>query len=109
MEISPRTGTARFAMQNIAIPDYHDFFNSITPGAKSVPAHASFEVIWSGGGDRVKVNDTTFDFAGEFMKGPMTITFTVSDDGGPVYTSDPNGQTNPGPPGVGRERNGVFF
>jgi hypothetical protein len=109
MDVSPRTGTARFAMANIAIPDYHDFPNAISPNPKTVPGHASFEVSWGGGGDRVKVNDTTFDFDGEFAKGPMTISFTVSDDGGPVYTSDANGQTNPGPPGVGRERNGVFF
>jgi hypothetical protein len=43
------------------------------------------------------------------MTGPVTINFSVSDDGGTVITSDPDGQTNVGPPGVGHERNGVFF
>lgn len=109
IDVSPGSGRARFAIENLAITDYHDFGNAISENPTTKPGHASFEVIWAGRGDRQKVRDTTFDFAGEFVSGPMTITFTVSQDGGPVYTSDAAGQSNPGPPGVGHERNGVFF
>jgi hypothetical protein len=56
------------------------------------------------------VADATFGFAGHYVSGPATISFTATNDGSSVvYTSDAAGQTNPGPPGVGTEQNGVFF
>jgi hypothetical protein len=106
------TGAARFAMANLAIPDYHDFFNSISPSPTWVPAHASFEVVWQGGGERVKLRDGDFGFGGQYVGGPATVTFAASVDGEPtVYSSDADGQRNPddAPPGVGHERNGMFF
>jgi hypothetical protein len=104
-------GTARFTAQHLAMPNYGSFENSISPSPTWVPGHVSFEVTWAGGGDRTKIRDDTFDFGGSFVTGPATITFTASDDapGSTVYTSDPAGQSNPLPPGVGHERNGVFF
>jgi hypothetical protein len=92
------------------LPDYHDIGNSIGPNPKSVPGHVSFEVTWGGRGARQNIKDTTFGFAGEFVTGPATISFTVSDDGsGTTYTADAARQENGLPPGVGHERNGVFF
>ena len=104
-------GTARFKAQNLPMPNYGTFENSISPNPTSVPGHVSFEVIWAGGGGATKVRDDTFDFGGNFVTGPATISFTASNDapGSTVYTSDAAGQTNPLPPGVGHERNGVFF
>ena len=70
----------------------------------------SFEVTWAGRGDRQNVKDATFGFAGEYVSGSATIAFTVSDDGsGTTYTADAAGQSTGLPPGVGHERNGVFF
>jgi hypothetical protein len=90
--------------------DYHDIVNSIGPNPSSVPGHVSFEVTWAGGGARQKVRDDTYDFGGDFVTGAATIAFTVSDDGSGVsYTADAAGQSNGLPPGVGHERNGVFF
>jgi hypothetical protein len=64
----------------------------------------------TGGGAHRNIRDTVFGFAGEFVTGDATISFTISDNNSPVtYTSDPGGQINPGPPGVGHERNGFFF
>ena len=109
-DVIPGQGRARFKVENLALPDYHDFVNSVSPHPSSVPGHVSFEVTWAGGGGRQKVRDDTFDFGGDFETGKATIAFSVSDDGIPTrYTSDPSGQSNPGPPGVGHERNGVFF
>lgn len=97
-------------MQNLALPDYHDFFNAISPNPASVPSHASFEVVWAGGGARQKVRDATFDFGGDYVTGPATISFSVwNDNSATRYRSDAAGQTTAGPPGVGHERNGVFF
>jgi len=110
VDVSPSRGQARFKIESIAIPDFHDFLNAISPNPATVPGHASFEVVWAGGGDRQNVRDRDFGFGGEFVTGAATISFRVSDDNDKtVYTSDPDGQTNPGPPAVGHERNGVFF
>ena len=63
-----------------------------------------------GGGSRTKIRDATFDFGGDYVTGPVTISFSVTDDGtGIEYASDTAGQSNVGPPGVGHERNGIFF
>ena len=107
--LDPVTGRARFHMQNLAVPDYHDFFSAISPSPESVPGLVSFDVRWAGGGDRTNVRDVAFDFAGEYVTGATTIDFVVSSNGGPAISSDANGQTNVGSPGVGHERNGVFF
>ena len=109
-DANPGRGTAKFTADHIPMPDYHDFGNSVSPNPTSVPGHISFEVTWWGGGSRSKVRDDTFDFGGDFVAGPATITFTVSDDGSSaVYSADKDGQGNPLDPGVGHERNGVFF
>ena len=98
--------------------DYHDFVNAVFGGGPTpLPSHVSFDVRWSGNGERRKIRDETFGFAGQYVTGDATVSFTASDDGGGVlYTSDPAGQHNPtlaeggaGSPAVGHERNGVFL
>jgi hypothetical protein len=70
----------------------------------------SYDVRWAGGDARQTIRDATFGFVGDFVSGPATITFEAKDDhGGVIYRSDPDGQSNVGQPGVGIERNGVFF
>ena len=101
----------------MAVHDYHDFFNSVKPGAASVPSHVSFDVRWPGKGERHKIRDKKFRFTGQFVTSATTISFTASNHGsGVTYTSEPKGQYNPttdqngaGLPAVGHERNGVFF
>jgi hypothetical protein len=97
-------------LEKFALPDFGDFGNAVSPSPTTVPGHVSFDVTWAGGGGRTKVRDSNFDFGGDYMTGPATIAFSVTDDGsGTTIASDPAGQTNPGPPGVGHERNGIFF
>jgi hypothetical protein len=105
----PRTGAARFRMQNLAVPDFHDFFNAISPFPSTIPGHVSFDVRWSGGGDTAEIRDDVFGFEGTYVGGDATIMFRASDDNrrGVIYTSNP-GQTTVSC-GVGSERNGVFF
>lgn len=106
----PGQGRARFKLSNVPMGDYHDLFSAVF-GGPSVPGHVSFEVTWAGGGARSTIHDDTFDFGGDFVAGPATITFSVTVDGsGVVYTADAAGQNNGNLlPGVGHERNGVFF
>lgn len=112
------TGEARLRLTNVAILDYHDFFNAVVGGGpQPVPSHVSFDVRWAGGGDRLKLRDEDFGFGGQFVTGAATISFTARQDGSNVtYTADTAGQYNPGPeqggagsPAIGHERNGVYF
>ena len=80
------------------------------PAPPSTPSVVSFEVLWHGGGDTSSIRDTTYGFEGQFTTGDATIRFRARNLGSNVeYYSDPNGQLAAGPPGVGREQNGVFF
>jgi hypothetical protein len=118
LSVDPQTGAARLKASNVAVTDYHDFFNAVMGGGPTpLPSHVSFDVRWAGHGERRKIRDETFGFLGEYVTGPATIAFSASDDeGGVLFRSDPDGQYNPTPqqggagsPAVGRERNGVFF
>ena len=72
-------------------------------------SHVSFDVSWQGGGERQKIRDDVYDFAGDYVSGDVRIRFAVSNDGsGVTYTSVADGQQTVSG-GVGHERNGVFF
>jgi len=102
--------SARFHATGLAVPDYHDFFNAISPSPATKPGHVSFDVRWAGEGARKRIRDATFGFRGEYVGGTATVAFTARDDGRKVvYTSLPHGQTTVGSSAVGFERNGVFF
>jgi hypothetical protein len=110
--VDPVTGEARLRVQALKIPDFHDLLNSfgLVPGPPPVPSRVSFEVRWAGHGAPVDLHDSTFGFSGHYVTGPTTISFNVSNNNSSVvYSSDATGQSNPGPPGVGTEQNGVFF
>jgi hypothetical protein len=95
--------------RHLAMPDFHDIVNAISPSPKSRPGHVSFDVRWDGHDRRQRIRDDAFGFAGEFRPARAHIDFRVSDDGsGVVYTSDAHGQTTVSG-GIGHERNGVFF
>jgi hypothetical protein len=93
------------------VPDFHDFFNAISPSPDPVPraSHVSFDVRWHGGGKKQKIRKTDYAFVNDVVPGEATIAFAVSNDGtGVTYTSVAAGQNTVGA-GVGHERNGVFF
>ena len=104
------TGTATLRVNELAVPDYHDFFNAVspTPDPAPVPSHVSFEVSWPGHGDVTEIDDDVFDFSGRFIISDATIEFTARNDNvGVIYQSNPGGQIS-FDAGVGRERNGIF-
>jgi hypothetical protein len=97
-------------MENVAIPDFTSFPNAISPSPDPPPiaSHATFEVVWQGGGDRLNLRDETFDVAGEFVGSEATISLLRCEQRGPTYSSVAAGQSIVGS-AVGRERNGVYF
>lgn len=118
IDVHPGSGRARFGGTNVDVPDFHDFLSAVFGGGPApIPGRVSFDVRWSGDGDRQKIRDSTFGFRGHYVTGSATISFNACDEGGRVlYTSDPDGQYNPtvdqggaGLPAVGHERNGIFF
>ena len=69
-DADPGAGRARFHAENLAMGDYHDIFNAVT-GGPAVPGHVTFDVRWTGRGERTKIRDTTyaFDVDMRFMQG----------------------------------------
>ena len=109
-EVSGLSGNARFHLENFAIPDFGNFPNAISPSPDppAIPSHATFDVHWRANGERTDIRDETFGFAGTYVASEATISFSVSNDGGPTYTSVDAGQKTIGS-AVGTERNGVYF
>jgi hypothetical protein len=102
-------GWARMRATNMAVPDFHDFFNAISAHPSRRPGHVSFDVTYHPHGRKQHIRDRTFDFAADVFECDLTIEFTARDDRSPVvYRSNPHGQKTVSG-GVGRERNGVFF
>ena len=109
IDVSPGGGRARLHLEDVAVPDYFNFFNAISDNPNSAPSHVSFDVRWRGGGGHQKIRDDVFGFTGTFVPGSATIAFAASNDGlGVTYASD-TGAQNTISAGVGHERNGVFF
>jgi hypothetical protein len=113
IDVAAGSGQARLHAHNVPVTDYHNFFIAVglsQPPPSSLPSHVSFDVRWAGTGTRQKVRDDAFRFSGQYMSCNSTISFTASNDCGDViYRSNQEGQYNVGQPGVGHERNGVFF
>ncbi len=109
MEGHVRTGRARFHKRHLAVPDFHDFLNAVSPSPASRPCGVSFDVRWHGDPrSRQFIRDRTFGFQGEFVPCEVTINFRVKDDHSDVvYTAVGHGQTTVGG-AIGFERNGVF-
>ena len=95
---------------HLAMPDYHDFLNAVSPAPKKKHGHVTFDVRWHGDEhDRTHIRDKTFGFVGDYVPTVGHIDFQVSDAGsGIVYTSEPHRQKTVSG-AIGRERNGVFF
>jgi hypothetical protein len=109
IDVDAAAGTGHYRISDLAVPDFHDIVNAISPSPHSEPGHVTFDVQWAGDGDHKTIRDETFGFTGQYVAGHATISFTATDDNtGIVYTSDPGGQVTAGG-GIGSERNGVFF
>jgi hypothetical protein len=81
MEGHLRTGRARFHRRHLAVPDFHDFLNAVSPSPASQPGRVSFDVRWRRNpGDKQWIRDRTFGFEGEFVPCEVTIDFRVKDD-----------------------------
>ena len=106
VQVDPGNGTARFHMENVAIPDFGDFFSAVT-GGPSTPGRASFDIHWDGGGQRGTFEDDQNGFIASLVQGPAWIAWHASNDNGYSYTASTVDQTTVSA-AVGHERNGIF-
>jgi hypothetical protein len=104
-------GRARYAVSNMAMPDFFNIPNAIFrfQDPVSVPAIVSFDITWSGPiTDRMDVNDPVEGFEGQFVLNQATMTWSAESQDGFRFVSDPSPTTSAFAM-LGKERNGVFF
>jgi hypothetical protein len=107
IDANPGKGRASLVAHDLAVPDYHDFVNSLL-GAGSVPAVVSFDVRWHDIQSRRNRNEPDFGFAGEFVVTGASIEWSARQTGF-SFQSDPASTSSTVYAIVGHERNGVFF
>lgn len=107
IDVQPGNGRARLHVKNMSLVDAHDIGNALG-GGPTLPATASFDVRWNGGGDRESVSDSDVGFVFKSVEGDAHIDWTASNSAGFSFASSPSGQTTAFA-AVGKERNGVFF
>ena len=102
-------GTARYHLQGEHVPDFHDFFNAVSPHARRRPGVVDFDVQFTAVGPRAQIRDKKFGFSGLFAPAQLHIDFAARDlDSDVSYHSVSDGQVTVGG-GMGREQNGIFF
>ena len=104
-------GRARYAVSDMAMPDFFNIPNALFrfQDPVSVPAIVSFDITWSGPiTDRMDVNDPVEGFEGQFVLNQATMTWSAESQDGFRFVSDPSPTTSAFAM-LGKERNGVFF
>jgi hypothetical protein len=102
-------GRARYAMTDMAMPDYFNIPNAIFrfQDPVSQPSVVSFEIQMAGPiTDRSEVSDPDVGFEGEFLLNQATMTWSARTEDGWSFVSHP--ETTSAFSMLGRERNGVF-
>jgi hypothetical protein len=103
------TGHGRFHLDDQHVPDFHDFFNAISPHPQTKPGLVSFDVHYGAKGSATHLRDATFGFEGSCAPAGLHIDFEARDlPSGVIYRSVAEGQRVVGG-GMGHEQNGVFF
>ncbi len=100
---NPDSGAASMIAKDVKLPDYHDIGNALADGP-SIPAEASFAVMWTGATGAFTASSSRFKFAG--VSTGATIEWSAT-EAGFAFKSDTS--LPPTFAIVGRERNGVFF
>ena len=99
-------------VSNAPILDYGIIQNPLFGGGPSpVPGSVSFNVVWSGAGERVKIRNTDPVFGGyegEFIRNTAQMEWTAT-VGNYTFASDPLATSSSSFAEIGREKNGSFF
>jgi hypothetical protein len=100
-------------LDHLAMPDYHDFFNSIgltQPPLPPTPSTVSFDVRWRGKAAPVRLRETSDHFSGRFIDSTATIAWSARQPSTQfAFVSAPANASTTISAVIGRERNGRFF
>jgi hypothetical protein len=107
VQVNLEAATARMALTNYAIADYHDIGNSLT-GGPSLPGMVSFDLRWSGVVQRVKDFNQAQGYAAQWIYDTASIWWSGQQDGF-TFVSDPADTSTSQFAAIGHERNGRFF
>jgi hypothetical protein len=108
---NPAAGRASLAVENAAMFDFFSIPNALFRFMQpaSVPAHASFDLIWTGPvSDRKSISDKATGFEGEFVATSATMGWSAQTDAF-SFVSDPAATSHSVAAVLGTERNGRFF
>jgi hypothetical protein len=116
VRINPEKGTAELHVHNLDIEDYFNLPNGLRDGPND-PATVSLDVSWGGPVTRnVRVQDTTFGFAGTFAEDHASVAWSGRNDNTGFHFTAHRGNfaTTAAAGGtpfaeLGFERNGIFF
>jgi hypothetical protein len=103
-------GKARMTMTNLALNDFFNIPNALfhLQDPLSVPAHANFDIHWSGPvTNRSRVSSPPGS-SGKLVMSQATMTWSASNSLGFKFQSDPSGTTSAFAQ-LGHVSNGVFF
>ena len=104
---NPGAGSAIYKAQNLQIEDYGDL-NAAFSGAAGIPATVSFEVRWSGVGQRRNIHSEDAGFGAEFVRGKAQMEWSAV-VGDYHFQSDPLSTSSSDFAEIGTMRNGTFF
>jgi len=116
IDVDFNQGQATLKFEGVALNDWITLANSIANGqllGPAIPATMSATLKWQGITRRVNdVEDTTNNFAGDFIENRATLTVSTEGDDGTTFSGQGD-SANAGLFGsfaeIGREENGVFF
>ena len=104
MKVNLGNGSAAVHVADLDVEDYGNVANALLDGP-SVEAAVSFDINWSGVDGRLKLRNTSTDFAGEFIRNSATLSWSA-EEAGFSFVSNPLESHFAE---IGHERNGVFF
>jgi len=104
---NPGAGSAIYKVEKAQIEDYGDFNTSLS-GVPGVPATVSFEVRWSGAGQRLNIHDEDAGFGAQFVRGKAQMEWSAV-VGDYHFKSDPLSTSWSDFAEMGTMRNGTFF
>jgi hypothetical protein len=108
VEVHPGAGTARYALSNFPMRDFHNINNGLSGGSGD-PGAVSFEIVFAGHGRRaVQTDGKTFSF--DSVISSATVEWSsVNNATGMRFVSDPASTSQSAYAAVGHEKNGTFY
>ncbi len=98
------SGKGSMTAKDVKLPDYHDIGNALNDGP-SMPAEASFAVMWTGGTGAFSASSSLFSITGQSTGATLEWSAT---EAGFAFKSDAAGTSTKNFAILGREKNGAF-